>query len=239
MIPVRIVETGLRGITLRPLTRPSVGPSDEPTEELVLWAITMYAYSSIAHVRTVLAGLIALADLGNTPAGNIVSRHIFEWTAHACYMAHALKGFIANSQWKLAFDLTLQADTGNLWVRNYAHVYDTSPSPVEVLKPLRINKLISAYAKYQTTEYRNTTAEDSYGYLSERAHPNGFCFLQYREIVGPDVHFVEPPVNSTFGGVQGFLLEWLMFVHELLGLANESAVRNEVRDTLTAAVKPS
>jgi hypothetical protein len=50
--------------------------ADEATEELVSWAITYHAYSEIAHIRTVLRGLIALADIGNAPSGMVLARHI-------------------------------------------------------------------------------------------------------------------------------------------------------------------
>jgi hypothetical protein len=237
MILLKIVEEGLRGITLAPLTRPAVSPFDEPTEELVHWATRLYVYSSIAHVRTVLAGLIALADIGNTPTGNILSRHIFEWTAHACYMAEGLKELIFGKQWKRAFDLTLQADIGNLWLKSHGHQYDTAPFPEEIPTPIRVGKLMSAYAKYQTEQYGKTKAHDSYGYLSEYSHPNGACFLQYREITGADAHFVSPPSRSSFGGINGFILEWLMFMQTLLGFAKEDCVRDKLIDILTAVTK--
>lgn len=236
---LKTVETGLREISLPPLTRPPIGPDDPTTEALAVWGATTYAYCSIAQVRTVLAGLLTLADAGNTPTGIIVARHIFEWTAHACYMKQHLGEFFAKSDWKSAFELTLKADTGNAWVKKHGHNYDPTPSPVDVLDPLRINKLISAYVKYKTEADGKSTIEDDYGYLSERSHPNGFCFQQYRKIVGQEANFVAPPTTSTFGGVNGFTLEWLMFIHDLLALAKEDPVRKAVGDVLAAAVMPA
>jgi hypothetical protein len=67
MAPLKVIEEGLRCIALPSLTRPAVGPDDKPTEELVNWRTTLYVYSSIAHVRAILAGLVVLADIGNTP----------------------------------------------------------------------------------------------------------------------------------------------------------------------------
>jgi hypothetical protein len=230
MKPLDIIAEGLRDIVLPPVIRPAIGPNDEPTEELVCWGITFHVYSEIAHIRTMLAGLKALAEIGNTPSGNILSRHIFEWTAHACYMEQNLKGFIANRQWKLAFDLLLQVDTGNAWARDHGHKYDPTPFPEEILKPIRIKKLMAAYTKYQTEQYGHTKAEDSYGFLSEYAHPNAACFLQYRDFDGAHAYLVAPPTKSTFGGINGFIIEWLMFMQALLGLAKEL----EVRDRLIA-----
>ena len=86
MTPLKIIEEGLRGIAVPTLTRPAVGPDDDPTEELVRWATAMYVYSSVAHMRTILAGLVCLTDIGNAPTTDVVCRHIFEWAAHACYV---------------------------------------------------------------------------------------------------------------------------------------------------------
>ena len=176
---IPIIEQGLRAIDLPPITRPAVGPHDDPTEELACWGATLYAYSSIAHVRTVLAGLIALTDSGNTTTANIVSRHVFERTAHACYMQEKLAEFMAASKWKPAFELTLQADTGIQWVKRHGDKYDKSNYPEEALSPIRIKHIIAAYSRYQTERYGKTDAEDSYGFLSEFSHPNGVCFQHY------------------------------------------------------------
>ena len=80
--------------------------------------------------------------MGNTPSGNILSRHIFEWTAQSCYMAEKLKWFVTTHQWRPAFDLLLQANTGNAWVRDYGGHYAVTHSPKSTLEPIRINKLL-------------------------------------------------------------------------------------------------
>ena len=147
MIRIPIIEQELLAINLPPITRPVVGPYDDPTEELACWGATLYAYSSIAHVRTVLAGLIALTESENTPTANIVSRHIFEWTAHACYMQQKLAEFMALGKWKPAFELTLQADTGNQWVKKHGHKYDKSNYYEEGLNTIRIKHIIAAYTR--------------------------------------------------------------------------------------------
>jgi hypothetical protein len=139
--------------------------SDDPTEELACWGATLYAYPSIAHMRTVLAGLITLTDSGNTPTANIVSRHVFEWTAHACYMQEKLTEFMAAAEWKLAFELNLQADTGNQWVKKHGRKYDKSNYPDEALSPIRIKHIIAAYTNLQglTLCYRVRTGHGPLG----------------------------------------------------------------------------
>jgi hypothetical protein len=100
--PLAIVAEGLQKITLPPLTRPPVAPKEDPTEELVLWGIKYYAYSAVAHVRTVLQGLILLAKAGNIPTTFTASRNVFEWAAHTCYMSRNLTNYVTKKEWARA-----------------------------------------------------------------------------------------------------------------------------------------
>jgi hypothetical protein len=99
-----MIEEGLRAITLPPLA-PTIRPDDDPAEGLAIWGATMYAYSAIAHVRKILAGLVVLANAGNTPTADVVCRHVFEWAASACYVEQNLDRCFKDKQWKLAFQL--------------------------------------------------------------------------------------------------------------------------------------
>lgn len=222
------IDQALRGIRLPSDERPGVAPNDEPTEELVRWAIKFHVYSVIAHIRTVFAGLLTLADIGNTPSGNILARHIFEWTAHACYLNEKLERLIRTHQWKAAFELLSQVNTGNSWAKNYGHYYHADLVPEGIKDPISVNTLVAAYAKYQKKQYGKSRTHDTYGLLSEHSHPNSACLIQYREFRGNSCIVVNPPGQSTFGGVNGFILEWLSFMQVLLALANEQAVRNNL-----------
>jgi len=234
----KIIEEGLRGITLPPLTRPALGPNDDPTEELVRWGATMYAYSSIAHLRKILAGLVVLADVGNTPTADVVCRHVFEWAASACYVEHNLMQYVSDRNWKLSFQLFLQLDGGNRWLRNHGHKYDAVPMQREAPQPLPVSTLVAAYEKYQVHQYGEGDAKDAYGFLSEHSHPNGGCFLQYRELSGWQVRFIDPPPSDP-RFIDRPLLEWLVFIHGLLGLAKEDTVLPKVLAILTKAVRPA
>jgi hypothetical protein len=225
---VRIIEEGLRAILLPNVIRPALGPHDPATEELVSWAITYHVYSEIAHVRTILAGFLALVEMKNVPSAILLSRHVFEWTALACYLHQNLMGFISQKMWQQAFDLLLQSDTGNQWARNHGPAYETLPFPDEILDPIEVNKLIAAYAKYQKKTHGKSKTYDSYGFLSEFAHPNSACLAQYRDSQEATGIIVQPPTQSTFGSIKGFIIEWLMFMQELLGFANENEVREKL-----------
>jgi hypothetical protein len=236
---VRIVEQELRAIDLPSIFRPPIGPNDPATEELVRWAITFHVYAEIAHIRTVLAGLIVLADAGNTPSASILARHLFEWTAMACYLVEKLKEVVANKQWQPAFEIMLQVDTGNSWVKTHGRNYDNKSSfPEDVARPIRIKHLIAAYTRHHTAQYGSAKVEDSYGYLSEYSHPNSACLLPYKEFSGARAFFAQPAAESAvFGGINGFIVEWLMFAQELLGFAGENTVRDRLIRTLPLIVE--
>lgn len=192
----------------------------------MLWGIRNYAYSSIAHIRTVLAGLMDLAATGNQPTIFIVCRHIFEWTMHSCYMVERLTVDMQNADWRSAWDLVLEVDTGNNWVKTHGSKYFDFVDPDDVPNSLRIKKLVKAYERHQTATPGHEDVQDSYGYLSEHAHANGVCFLSYRKIRGSEVSFIEAPRVHGFPGVlHSSIIEWVMFTYNLLRLGKEEAVR--------------
>src|ERR1039458_7435665 len=224
--PANVIYEGLRGVRLPPLVRPPVGPSDDPTEDLVLWGLRDYAYSSIAHIRTILSGLMDLAKSGNQPTTLIVCRHVFEWTMHSCYISETMGQHLKNLDWKAAWQLFLEVDTGNTWIKNHGSKYWSFADPDEVPDSVRIARLVKAYEKHQIG---SQDVRDSYGYLSEHAHANGACFLSYRRLNGPEVSFVEAPKAHQFPGVlNASIIEWLMFTHGILALGKEGPGRIQV-----------
>jgi hypothetical protein len=233
----KIIEEGLRGISLPPLIPTALGPEDAPAEALARWAMMMYAYSSIAHVRKILAGLVVLADAGNTPAADVICRHVFEWAASACYVEQKIGQYFKEQKWKPASDLLCQISGGNLWLRNHGHKYDALPMQLEAPNPIRIGKLVEVYEKYQADQLGEGDAKDAYGFLSEHSHPNGACLRQYQEIEGWRMKFVDPPPSDP-RGINRPSLEWLVFIHGILALAKEDVVRLQVVDILTKTVMP-
>jgi hypothetical protein len=227
--PAFIILSGLREITLPSLERPGVGPLDPPTEALVSWGVRSYAYSSIAHIRTILSALAMLLDGGNQPAILILGRHLFEWTMHACYMIQGFKTAMDKGDLNAAWSLFLDMDTGNGWIKRHGAKYFEPPDSEEIPGTIRINKLVAAYKKYQMETHKQENVEDDYGYLSEHAHANGTCFLDYRQIEGSTLRFVEPPKAQDFPGViHACSTEWLLCLHEILVLSREDQVRLEV-----------
>lgn len=234
----KMIEEGLRGISLPALSPPALGPDDDPTEALARWATMMYAYSSIAHIRKILTGLVVLADAGNTPAADVICRHVFEWAASACYVEQNIGKYFKEQKWKPAFQTLSRISAGSLWLRNHGHKYDALPMQLEAPTPIRIGKLVEAYEKYQAEQLGEGDAKDAYGFLSEHSHPNGACFRQYQKIEGWQVIFVDPPPSGP-RSINRPSLEWLVFIHGILALAKEDVVRLQVLDILTKTVMPA
>jgi hypothetical protein len=225
---VRVIAQALRQLSLPPVTRPPLGPNDPATEGLVRSTLTYHVYSQIAHTRHILAGFLSLVDIKNVSSAWILSRHVFESTGMACYLAQNLKGLMSQRMWQQAFGLLFKATTGNQWVKNHGSTYETFPFPDEIEGPIGTNNLTAAYAKYQKTTYGKSTAFDTYSLLSEHSHPGAACLECHRHWVGGIGLTTEPRTESTFGGTKAFAIDWLIVTHELLGMANEETVRNQL-----------
>jgi hypothetical protein len=235
--PVELIEIGLRSISLPSLVRPPVGPHEAPTEELVLWGIKSYAYSSIAHVRTVLAGLRVLAASGNEPTSLIVYRHIFEWAMHASYALQNFTEHLKGTDFRSAWDLFLELDTGNSWVKEHGSKYVPAVQSDELLGSVRMRRLVAAYTKYQLETRGEEDVRDSYGYLSEHAHAGGGCFFSYRLINDPEISFIDSPALYGYRGVvQVSVVDWTLLTSSLLGLAKEDHVRLRLVEILRSLI---
>jgi hypothetical protein len=230
--PIELVRDGLKSVNLPPLARPRIAPKEARTEELVQWGTKLYAYSAIAHIHKILSGLMLLADAENVPAAFIVSRHIFEWTAHACYMSDKLKECYQAKDWEEAWTVLTPAAIGNLWAKKYGAKY-APPSPPAlpiVPDPLRIGIAILAYEKYQLQTYGSEEAKDTYGLLSEFSHPNAACLQQYHA-VGNDGSIAISYIDDSDGAhsplpfVNCCLIDFMLFVDVLLQLATDTTAR--------------
>jgi hypothetical protein len=236
--PVEVVGQGLQQITLPSIFRPAVGPHEEPTEELVLWGINYYVYSVLAHLRSILAGLIQLAHQENIPAAYILSRHVFEWTAQTCYMNRNLKNYVAKKEWKRAWSLQSIVETGNLWIKRHGPKYGPAVLTEGLPDPLTIANVINAYGQYlHQRGLDKDEANDSYGILSEHSHPNSACLLFYRKYAGSEVQFVVPTEGSPLPVVNWCLIDLMLFLQELLGLSHEKSVRLQVTHILKEIAK--
>lgn len=220
---VKTVEEGVRAIALPMLTRPPV-PFDRPNEDLALFALRVYAYSLIAHVRTILAGVVSLEEADNFPSARLLCRHMFEWTAQAAYVAENVSKHINGARWPDVFNIVSNFDRANDWIKKYGEQHGAHPIQLDSPDRVRLKHWIAAYDKFRVEKYGAATVTESYGYLSEHAHPSGACFLGYREICGAELRFV-PAREADLTDVGHCLIDWLAITYGILGFAKEVVIR--------------
>jgi len=240
---IRVVLDGLQKVELHSLSRPPVKPTEEPTGELINWGAQVYVYSVIAHIRTVLKGLVQVADSENIPVAFIIVRHVFEWAAHAAYMSRSLRVFYKQKQWKEAWELLTASATGNRWIKRYGSKYapvgatwafDDTPDPIH------ISKVMTALERHEQETFGLEDAKDTYGHLSEHSHPNSACLQQYHrwDTDGRALNFCDPaPSSSPLSSASRALIALLMCFHDLLAMSRESSVRQQLKSLLEEIAK--
>jgi hypothetical protein len=226
MEPTKFIEEQLRTIMLPRLVRPSVPPDAAPTRELVYWGIRKYAYSLIAHIRTVLKGIVLLAEAGNAPTFIIVCRHVYEWNMQSSYACATFRSHLEDGDLKGAWELYLTVCGGNGWMKRHGDKYAPEMPHDEIEDPIHLREIKRRYKEDRLGAYGSENVDDDYGYLSERSHPNGFCFQPYVSLDPPEVRFLDPAPNHRLPGtLDACVLEWAMTMTSVLGLAGEDDVR--------------
>lgn len=233
---IELVAKHLQVVVFPILTRPPVKPNEPPTEELIRWAIRMYAYSVIAQVRRMLEALAQLANVENIPASYVVGRHIFEWAAHACYMSRNLKNYVRRKEWGRAWSLLSIAVIGNLWMKQYGAKYalPTSQAPPSTPDPLAVANVVGAYEHYLFQTHGSKTAKENYALLSELSHPNAACLQQHHvhRAGGRETQIADSEPISPLPFVNWCLLDLLVFIDALLELVKETEVRSTISKAL-------
>lgn len=193
------------------------------------------------HVQSVLKGLVQLAQIENTADSFVVSRHVFEWAAHACYMSHYITDHVTNNDWEEAWRLLSVAATGSLWMKihgsKYAGTLPVQP-PIALPKPIRISDAVGEYESYQSKGSVYKKPKTNYSLLSEHSHPNAACLMLYQHYEpNGTVRFTDPEPTSPLPFVNWCLIDLLTFLGNLLDLAKELTVRPAVISLLMELAK--
>lgn len=107
--------------------------------------------------------------------------------------------------------------------------------PFEISGPVRIGKAVEAYEAYQQKNSREREAKDSYSLLCDFTHPNAASLLRYQawEEEGMVIRFIDldrdPTQESFLPFVNCCLIDLLVFLYELLGVAQETIVQPKIR----------
>jgi len=236
--PAKFIGEKLRAIALPPLIRPPVPPEADPTEELIFWGMRKYAYSLIAHIRTILNGIVLLAEAGNASAFIVVSRHVYEWNMQCSYAYVTFRSYLKDNDLKGAWELYLAICGANGWIKKHGEKYLPEMPNDEIENPIHLKELKREYKKFQIQTRGSENVDDDYDYLSERSHPNGFCFQPYILLNPPEVRFVDPvPHRRLPGTLDICVMEWAMTMTQILGLAQEDNVRCQFIGLLEALAK--
>lgn len=235
--PVDEITSTLSQLLLPSLTRPSLGPDDPPTLALVQFDLAAYAYSSIAFVRDLLNGLLVLNTAGNLAAVDLVIRSLFEWTMQASYVDQQNREPLKSQDFIACRAIMDRVQSGNSWVKQHGDKYWKPPFEDEIQESLRIRHLVKAYKAHQMETRKKETVEDDYGYLSQHAHPNSFCFLDVTRRNGLVLEFVKPtPGTRNQGIVSATMLDWSLCIYNILQLAGETTIRTEFVSMLKRVV---
>jgi hypothetical protein len=223
-----LVSEALDAIALPTLTQPDLTgltTEDARSEALTAWGIRFYVYSVIAHLRSVLRGLRAVATTENFPPTFVLTRHVFEWTAQVCYVAENLAPQVTNKDWKAAHELLDEVVIGGKWVKEHGHKYGATPAAMSLPDPLRLKHTLKSYEAHLKKVY-GTEGKDDYGLLSEFSHPNAACLLQFHDTdTGGNVRFAEPTSGSPLPDANWCLIDLIVFLIDLLRLSGEQTVR--------------
>ena len=235
--PVDEITRTLSDLTLPSLTRPNLGPDDLPSLALVHFDLVAYAYSSIAFVRDLLSGFLVLNAAGNVAAVDLVIRSLFEWTMQASYVDQQNREPLKSQDFVACRAIMDRVQTGNGWVKRHGDKYWKPPFEDDISEGVRIKHLVKAYKAHQMETRQEETVEDDYGYLSEHAHPNSFCFLDVTRRNGSALEFVKPtPGTRNQGIVSATMLDWSLCIYNILQLAGETPIRSELISMLKRVV---
>lgn len=236
--PVDEITRTLSQLSLPSLTHPSLGPDDPPTLALVQFDLAAYAYSSIAVVRDLLNGLLVLNSAGNVAAVDLVIRSLFEWTMQASYVDQQNREPLSSQDFISCRAIMDRVQSGNGWVKRHGNKYWKRPLEDDIPESLRIKHLVKAYKAHQMETRKIETVEDDYGYLSEHAHPNSFCFVDVTRTNGLILEFVKPtPGTRNQGIVSATMLDWSLCIYNILQLAGERTIRMEFVSMLKRVVE--
>lgn len=180
---VKTVEEGVSAIALPTLTRPPV-PFDRPNEDLELFALRVYAYSLIAHIRTILAGVVSLEEADNFPSARLLCRHMFEWTAQAAYVAENVSKHINGARWPDVFNIVSNFDRANDWIKKYGEQHGAHPIQLDSPDRVRLKHWIAAYDKFRVEKYGAANVTESYDISANMLIPAALVSLATERFAG-------------------------------------------------------
>lgn len=220
---LRLIAERLKPIEFPSLTRPPVRPDEQPTPELLNWGIQAYCFPWVRHLGVLIAGIVTLNDTGNRPAVRILGRSSFELCAHVYYVKKHLKQYLDSNDLSTAWKFLLPLASGSRYI-NEVHPKESELFPA----PVHIRKVVNCFRETMPPH-----SQDDYSYLSEYCHPNVMAFMQHYKWTSPNtIEFMDAVEFGAFGAIAASSVQGLLAAQELLGLANDQAIRTNICDLL-------
>jgi hypothetical protein len=103
---LRAISAVLDATETPALVRPDV-PYKQVTEELVHWAVRVYAYSILSQFREMLRSALNLYDADHVPAVFLCARAMWEMAAHSYYVKKHCFQYMDKKDWQATWDFML------------------------------------------------------------------------------------------------------------------------------------
>jgi hypothetical protein len=202
--PLEVCATRLHALSFPVLERPAGRRGEPRTHELIAWAVDVYVFCLLAHVRQLVESFTLLVRNAHWPTTFFVGRALFEVAGHARHVLGKLHAALhaddLDAAWALLSSATMGRDTRSRTVRECGR--DWAPT-IHVMDDVRG---LADVLPGTSRDERERKAEDMYAHLCEFCHPNMAAFVQYgaleergnrnymRVLWSPDER---PPLNET------------------------------------------
>jgi hypothetical protein len=161
------------------LIRPAVPYGAPPTAELIAWAVEVYVFCFLAHIRQLMESYALLVRHMHWPTTFFVGRGLFELAGHATLVLQKVRDALKTNDYAVAWEVLDAANMGN---RHMRERNVKTADDVEWPAPFRVRKGVRALnATFPEDARAADEAEVMYSHLSEFCHPNMGAFSQYCE----------------------------------------------------------
>lgn len=192
----------------------------------VYFGVRYYAYTSIAHYRSILRGLVLLADGGNWSSANILTRHLLEWAAHATFTALKLKSLLRQENWDKGWKVLLKVNGGDLYFRRFGSKYlQENDKATDIPEPYALADFLGVYDSQCAAEDGRGTAKEDHALLSELSHASAACLRQHQTIYGNRIVLNSEEDSSPLSLASACTIDWLLCIVELLSSISDERVR--------------
>jgi hypothetical protein len=214
-----LAAIGLPDLTLPPAR------FEKADRDRVAFGIRYYVYASIAQHRSVLKGLVLVADGANWACAYILTRHLLEWAAQATFAKLKLTSLVRQQKWDKAWAVLLKLNGGDLYFRQFGAKYlQDREKDVNIPEPYGLADFMAVYDSQWAAEDGRGAAKEDHSLLSELSHASAACLRQQLTTYHNRISFKSEEDNSSLSAASTYCIDWLMSIAEMLKSIDDSAV---------------